>query len=56
MYDEYKIVTKLEYDFSLSFIFVILPAMAEGILAVVLVTQQSAGLIQLQNVGLSYGW
>ena len=35
MYDEYKLVTKLKYDFSLSFIFVILPAMAEGIPAVV---------------------
>lgn len=31
MSDEYKTVTKLEYYFSPSFIFVILPALAEGI-------------------------
>lgn len=38
MYDEYKIVTKLKYDFSFSFFFfVFLPVMAEGVPAFVLV-------------------
>lgn len=30
MSDEYRTITKLEYNFSPSFIFVILPALAEG--------------------------